>query len=106
MPLLGNWQELCYSDSCIRIERFLDKHIDGNGNGETTPVDREVAVMVERAARVAAHARSHTVTGLYVNLCFVCDDAPCKGGVLNLSEWNPKSVFAITGEWEFYWDRL
>ena len=29
-----------------------------------------------------------------------------KNGVLDLTEWNGKKVFEITGEWEFYWDNL
>jgi signal transduction histidine kinase len=29
----------------------------------------------------------------------------CESGVLDLSGWNGRSAFEITGEWEFYWDR-
>ncbi len=29
-----------------------------------------------------------------------------KSGKLDLTQWDGKKVFGITGEWEFYWDRL
>jgi signal transduction histidine kinase len=63
----------------------------------------------KRAARVALPILIAViaVTGLYVNASVSYAGTPhAKGGVLNLSEWNQKSVFEITGEWEFYWDRL
>lgn len=63
----------------------------------------------KRAARVALPMliAVTAVTGLYVNASVSYATTPhAEGGVLNISEWNPKSVFAITGEWEFYWDRL
>ena len=47
------------------------------------------------------------VAGLHVNASVSYAATPhAKGGVLDLSQWNPKSVFEITGEWEFYWNRL
>lgn len=27
-------------------------------------------------------------------------------GILDLAQWNGEQIFALTGEWEFYWDRL
>ncbi len=29
-----------------------------------------------------------------------------KSGILNLADWKGDTVFEITGEWEFYWDKL
>ncbi|HPL54091.1 MAG TPA: hypothetical protein PLW11_08125, partial [Bacillota bacterium] len=44
---------------------------------------------------------------IYLNASVLSASTPhVKNGVLNLGEWNQKSVFAIIGEWEFYWDKL
>lgn len=31
---------------------------------------------------------------------------PIQKGLLNLTQWDGKQVFALAGEWEFYWDKL
>ncbi len=49
------------------------------------------------------------IAALAINASYVSSSAPrAQGGVLDLSGWSrdKDSVFELTGEWEFYWDRL
>lgn len=63
----------------------------------------------KKAARVALPIliAIAVVAELYIHASVSYVSTPhAQGGVLNLAEWNKNSAFEVTGEWEFYWDKL
>jgi sensor histidine kinase YesM len=62
-----------------------------------------------RYARVALPVFFALLIILGVILCshlLVAQPPTVKSGILRLGDWKGDSVFEITGEWEFYWDKL
>lgn len=62
----------------------------------------------KRGARVALPLLISVIiiAGLYINATVSHTAAPHpQNGVLNLADWNQKSAFEITGQWEFYWGK-
>jgi len=63
----------------------------------------------KKAARVALPILIviTAVAGLYIHASLSYASTPhAQNGVLTLAEWNKNGAFEVTGEWEFYWDRL
>lgn len=47
------------------------------------------------------------IAGLFIPARLTGNRMPqVQNGVLNLTDWNRKDAFAISGWWEFYWDTL
>jgi len=47
------------------------------------------------------------IAGLFIPARLAGSQMPqVRNGVLNLADWNENGAFAVSGQWEFYWDSL
>ncbi len=84
-----------------RIIKRSGKQLTGADRGERMSAKRAAWVALPILIAIAVMA------GLYIHSSVsYTSTSYAQNGILNLAEWNKNGAFEVTGEWEFYWDKL